>query len=220
MENPKEVVAKSALKYISPGDVVGLGTGTTASEFIKALGASQLAQKVTCIPTSMETEVLGKTVGLNMVSINDIEKIDVTVDGADEVDQNRNLLKGGGGALTREKIVAHYSKKYIIIVTEEKLVQSIGSRMPIPIEVLPFSYVQIIRELNLMGLSCQLRSNFITDNGNYIIDCRLNQKLLKGSLQEINNAIKIIPGVIETGIFINFNPVVLYYKDGIVSEFK
>jgi len=220
MENPKEIVAKSALRYITSGDVVGLGTGTTASEFIKALGASPLSKEVTCVPTSLETESLAKRLGLNLVSLNSVERIDITVDGADEVDNNKNLLKGGGGALTREKIVAHYSKRYVIVITEEKLVENLGSRMPIPVEVLPFSYVQIIRELNQMGLSCQLRKNFTTDNGNYIIDCKPNQKVLKGSLQDLNKAIKLLPGVVETGIFINFNPEILYHKNGQVLEIK
>ena len=157
---------------------------------------------------------------LNLLDLNSVERIDITVDGADEVDNNKNLLKGGGGALTREKIVAHYSKRYLIVITEEKLVVNLGSRMPIPIEVLPFSYVQIIRELDQMGLSCQLRKNFTTDNGNYIIDCKPNQKVLKGSLQDLNKAIKLIPGVVETGIFINFNPEILYHKNGQVLEIK
>jgi len=134
MENPKEIVAKSALRYITSGDVVGLGTGTTASEFIKALGASPLSKEVTLRPTSLETESLAKRLGLNLVSLNSVERIDITVDGADEVDNNKNLLKGGGGALTREKIVAHYSKRYVIVITEEKLVENLGSRMPIPVE--------------------------------------------------------------------------------------
>ncbi len=217
MENPKKIVAERALMEIRPGDVVGLGTGTTAAEFIKLLGASEVAKKIVGVPTSLETEFLARSLGIKLVDINEVDHVDVTVDGADEVDPNKNLIKGGGGALTREKIVAHYSKKYIIIVTNEKMVPKIPFNHPIPIEVLPFSYAILKRELEYEGLMCLRRDKFITDNGNYILDCTPSN-YENHDIFDLYRKIKLKQGVVECGIFTGFNPIIFNYKNGMVEE--
>lgn len=195
----KEMVAREALNYVSQGNVVGLGSGSTASIFIKFLGSSSLREKVVGVATSLASENLAREVGIKTVDVDSVDWVDVTVDGADEVDKDLNILKGGGGQLTREKKVRNKSKNYVVIISDEKLVPKIPNRFPIPVEVLPFGHVTTKKEIEELGLLCQLREGFVTDNGNLIYDCRPIEKF---DLLGLHQAIKGITGVVETGLFL------------------
>lgn len=205
----KMMAARYALKFIRDGMVVGLGSGSTVAIFIKLLGerVREEGLNIIGIPTSYDVEILAYKNGLKIASLNEYPFPDIAIDGADEVDPNKNLIKGGGGALTREKIVDYASKKLIIIVDDSKLVKRLCSRRPIPIEVLSFSWRNIIYRLNKIGGRAELRYTdkgkvgpVVTDNGNFIIDYMPNPDLLK-DIRKLDIDLKLIPGVVETGIF-------------------
>ncbi|MGC8574863.1 MAG: ribose-5-phosphate isomerase RpiA [Thermoplasmata archaeon] len=202
----KLMAAKEALNFVSPGNVIGLGTGTTANEFIKLLSKSDLCKSVLGVATSINTENLATNLGIKIVDIDSVDKIDVTIDGADEIDPSGNLLKGGGGALTREKKVALSSRNYVIIVSDEKMVKKIPDHMGIPIEILPFGKKKTIESIENLKFICRLRENFITDNGNFIVDCIPSNEI---ELSVANREIKSLNGVVETGLFINFKKTII-----------
>lgn len=201
--------ARYALKFVRDGMVIGLGSGTTVALFIKLLGEKVRKEglNIIGIPTSYDVEILAYKNGLKIASLNEYPFPDIAIDGADEVDPSKNLIKGGGGALTREKIVDYASKRLIIIVDDSKLVKRLCSKKPIPIEVLPFSWRNIIYRLNKIGGRAELRyasggkvGPIVTDNGNFIIDYIPFPDLLR-DIRKLNTDLKLIPGVIETGIF-------------------
>ncbi|MGC8546631.1 MAG: ribose-5-phosphate isomerase RpiA [Thermoplasmata archaeon] len=202
----KLMAAKEALNFVSPGNVIGLGTGTTANEFIKLLSKSDLCKSVLGVATSINTENLATNLGIKIVDIDSVDKIDVTIDGADEIDPSGNLLKGGGGALTREKKVALSSRNYVIIVSDEKMVKKIPDHMGIPIEILPFGKKKTIESIENLKFICRLRENFITDNGNFIVDCIPSNEI---ELSVANREIKSLNGVVETGLFLNFKKTII-----------
>ncbi len=202
----KLMAAKEALNFVSPGNVIGLGTGTTANEFIKLLSKSDLCKSVMGVATSINTENLATNLGIKIVDIDSVDKIDVTIDGADEIDPSGNLLKGGGGALTREKKVALSSRDYVIIVSDEKMVQKIPDHMGIPIEILPFGKKKTIESIENLKFICRLRENFITDNGNFIVDCIPSNEI---DMSVANREIKSLNGVVETGLFLNFKKTII-----------
>ncbi|HUY27976.1 MAG TPA: ribose-5-phosphate isomerase RpiA [Candidatus Binataceae bacterium] len=203
-----EALGKFALRQVRRHQTIGLGTGRAASAFINALGQSLLA--VRGVPTSRASEELARALGIQLVSLADAPKIDLDFDGADEVDPRLNLIKGYGGALVREKIVAASSRKVIILVGEEKLVRKLGARGRLPIEVLPFAVPLATRKVAALGLKPALRridgADFVTDNGNLIFDC---------AVKEIHNPARLdrdlrsIPGVLGTGIFAAMAQVVM-----------
>jgi ribose 5-phosphate isomerase A len=207
----KEHVAREALRFISEGNVVGLGSGTTASQFIKILGADKIKNKIVGVATSLSSDKLAREVGIKTVDIDSVDWIDVTIDGADEVDSNLNVLKGGGGQLTREKKVRNKSKNYVVIISNEKLVSTIPEKFSIPVEVMPFGHRTTMKELESLGMKCVLREDFLTDNGNLIYDCRLVERC---DLQKLDQQVKLITGVIETGLFLGGNKTVLV-SDGV-----
>lgn len=213
----KVLAANEALKYIQPGNVVGLGTGTTATEFIKLLASSDLSKSIIGVATSINTENLAKNLGLQIVDIDSVESIDITVDGADEIDPAGNLLKGGGGALTREKKVALNSRDYIIIATNEKMVKKIPEHMGIPIEIIPFGKKKTVRSIEDLKFVCRIRDNFITDNGNVIVDCIPTKEI---DLTTINQDIKNLNGVVETGLFLNFKKTIIISDGNAVKIIK
>jgi ribose 5-phosphate isomerase A len=202
----KEQVAMEAQKYIKEGDIVGLGSGTTASLFIRLLGKSNLKDRIVGVATSIASEKIAREVGIQTVDIDSVDWIDITVDGADEVDNDLNILKGGGGQLTREKKVRKKSKKYVIIISDEKLVQKIPERIGIPIEVLPFAHNTTLKDLEELGMTCKFRRDYITDNGNLICDCK---PLEKFDLEKLDQKIKGITGVVETGLFLKGEKIIL-----------
>ncbi|WP_462319050.1 ribose-5-phosphate isomerase RpiA [Marinilabilia sp.] len=215
--NLKKMVAESAVKYIQDGMVVGLGSGTTAHWFIKKLG--QMVKdglEIKAGATSVESEVLAKELEIPIVSFEEIDHIDVTVDGADEVDPGLNLIKGGGGALLREKIVATESRELIIIVDESKLVKQLG-KFPLPVEVIPFALSITQQKVEELGCKAGIRvdqenGRFKTNNGNVILDCEF-EKI--SNPEELTQKLNMIPGVVENGLFINLAKKVLVgYKNG------
>ena len=199
MEKLKKIAAHHAVSYVEDGMVIGLGTGSTTAYAIKKLGEMvKNGLKIIGIPTSIATENMAKKVGIPIASLNEYPHVDITIDGADQVDANLNLIKGGGGALLREKMVASCSKKEIIIVDESKIVEKFS--FPLPVEVVKFGWKSTAKKIERLGLMPSLRKDFVTDNGNYILDCKYNEiENAKEMERKINN----IPGVVENGLFID-----------------
>jgi len=201
-----------ALRFAKPGDVIGLGTGRAATAFINALGQSLI--QVRGIPTSRVSEDLGRSLGIEITTLADTPKIDTDFDGADEVDPRLNLIKGYGGALVREKIVAASSRKFIVLVGEEKLVKRLGARGSLPVEVVPFGVALATRQIGALGLKPKVRqkdgADYVTDNGNLILDC---------GVKDIRNPAKLdrellaIPGVVGTGLFVGMATMVLVARN-------
>ncbi|MEM3555581.1 MAG: ribose-5-phosphate isomerase RpiA [Candidatus Micrarchaeia archaeon] len=190
--------ARKALEYVKEGMVVGLGTGRTAELFVKLLGRS--GRKVIGVPTSKRSERVARKVGLVVKELNEVERIDLAVDGADQVDKKLNLIKGYGGALFREKVVDYAAKKFLVAVDESKLREELGGW--VPLEVAPFAVEQVRRELRRRGVESRVRRKgrrvFVTDNGNLIVDAYF-EKVKKP--EKVHEMLKGIPGVIETGLF-------------------
>lgn len=211
---PPPAIATKALDYIASGMVVGLGTGRAATAFIHALGERvRQGLAIRGIPTSDASAQLAKQLGIPLVSFDEVETIDVDVDGADEVDPQLNLIKGYGGALVREKIVAAAAKKLVILVGDEKLVPSLGSRGKLPVEVIPFGLTATIRHLKELGLAPQPRISgdkpYVTDNGNAILDCGTGPIAQPADLEA---RILSVPGVVGTGLFIGMADVVFVQR--------
>ena len=203
-DKAKQLAAEKALESVHSGQVIGIGTGSTAKFAIEGLGRLvSEGLSIKGVPTSIGTERLARSLGIPLVDLNEAGLIDVTFDGADEVDPSFNMIKGGGGALTREKLVAQSSAKRIMLVDESKLVERLGQSRPVPVEVLQFAWTLSARLLSDLGCVANLRkqaaNTFITDNGNYILDCEF------GPIEDpaaLESTIKLIPGVIESGLFI------------------
>ncbi len=197
-----------ALRYVKAGQTIGLGTGRAASAFIRALGASGL--NVRGVPTSKASETLGRSVGIPIVTIAEAEKIDIDFDGADEVDSRLNLIKGYGGALVREKIVAASSRRFVVLVGAEKMVPKLGHRGSLPVEVVPFGLTLASKKIKTLGLKPRLREHdgneFVTDNGNLILDCGLKPI---GNPARLERELLAIPGVVGTGLFLGMADIVL-----------
>ncbi len=203
-----EALGRYALRFVKPGHTIGLGTGRAASAFIRALGASGIA--VRGVPTSSPAEELGRSVGIPIVTLEQAGKIDTDFDGADEVDPRLNLIKGYGGALVREKIVAASSRRLVVLVGYEKMVKRLGDRGSIPVEVVPFGLSLVSAKIKAMGMKPRVRENdgkdFITDNGNVILDCAVKKI---ASPARLDRDLLTIPGVVGTGLFIGMADVVL-----------
>jgi len=204
LDRPKQQAAERALDLICDGQVIGLGTGSTAKFAIEGLGRRvREGLSVKGVPTSVATERLARELAIPLVDLNRAGVIDVTLDGADEVDPDFNMIKGGGGALTREKLVALASVKRVILVDESKLVSKLGQSRLLPIEVLPFAWTLAARLLTGLGCVASLREHdgvpFVTDNGNHILDCAFGPIEDAATLEK---RIKLLPGVIECGLFI------------------
>ncbi|MFP3871494.1 MAG: ribose-5-phosphate isomerase RpiA [Candidatus Natronoplasma sp.] len=205
-----------AAGYVEDDMVVGLGTGSTAKFAIEKIG-ERIEDKgldVVGIPTSIETEKRAERAGIDIVELDEANKIDLTIDGADEVDPNKQLIKGGGGALLREKIIAYNSKRYIIIVDPSKMVDTLGVHFDLPLEVLPKWHEGIADCVKKLGCEPELRTAqeevFVTDNGNNILDCDFGGI---DSPRELSKKLDSIPGVLEHGLFIDMIDLVVIGKD-------
>ena len=192
----KQQVAEAALDYVRPDTLLGIGTGSTVNCFIDALAASGRPIEAAVSSSEASTELL-QSHGFEVRDLNLTGTLDMYIDGADEFDPHRRLIKGGGGALTREKIVAGASRKFVCIVDESKKVGVLG-KFPLPIEVIPMARSYVARQLVAMGGQPELRHGFITDNGNLILDVH-NMDLIDpvGVEKQINN----LPGVVTCGLF-------------------
>lgn len=200
----KKIAGEKATEYIKDGMTLGLGTGSTAYYMIQKV--SELIKNgmnLKSVATSKATETIAKDLNIPIVQIDEVEKIDLCIDGVDEIDRHFNAIKGGGGALFREKIVANLADEVIWIMDDSKLVDSIGG-FPLPIEVLPYGYIHVIKKLESCHFNPIIRmkddKTFITDNGNYIIDLHIGNTL---NIKDVFNKLNGITGVLETGLFIN-----------------
>src|SRR6185295_549981 len=174
-DDGKRKAAERAIGFVTSGQLVGLGTGSTAEFAVKALAEMvRQGMLIKGVPTSEAAANLARSLGIPLAELNDVAQVDITIDGADEVDPAFNMIKGGGGALTREKLVALSSKKRVILVDESKLVSKLGQSHLLPVEVLPFAWKMAQRRLEQLGAAATLRmlndKPLFTDNGNYILD--------------------------------------------------
>jgi ribose 5-phosphate isomerase A len=218
----KKNAGEAAVDFIKDGMIVGLGTGSTAAYFVRALAARKL--KIRGVPTSNATAALATELGIALITPNEAGEIDVTVDGADEIDGAFRLIKGGGGALLREKIVAAASKRMIVIADDGKMVATLG-KFPLPVEVTQFAYGlterKVLKALAIgkaRAAHAVLRKGaggapFVTDGGNYILDCPCEAI---GDADALAPALAVIPGVVEHGLFIGMaDTVILGKADGV-----
>jgi ribose 5-phosphate isomerase A len=216
MINPKKLAAEKSLEFIKNGMTIGLGTGSTAYWAIQLIGERiRQGLDVKAVPTSFSTEKLARELQIPFATLSNLDHIDLTIDGADEIDSEKNLIKGGGGALLREKIVSRNSRQFIIIADESKLVNTLGE-FPLPLEVLPFCSSLTLRRIMDLCETATIRRKeseiFFTDNGNYIIDCDFGAISDPASLDK---ELKLIPGVLETGLFVKGeSTVIIGYNNG------
>lgn len=217
----RRAAACRALSYVREGMVVGLGSGSTAEEFARALARRMRREglRVRAVPTSEDTARLARNLGIPLLGP-DFEEVDLVVDGADQVDPAGNLVKGGGGALLREKLVALASRRVIIVVDESKHVEVLGETFRLPVEVVAFGWKSTCRRLRQAGACPELRRSgedfFRTDQGNFIADCRFSGIPDPAALQA---RLKALPGVVETGLFVGVaDLVVTGFADGTVKE--
>lgn len=218
----KKAAAEAACAHVKDGTIIGLGTGSTADYAVRHIG--ELVKKglrVQGVPTSLKTEALARQVGIPLVDLNDVTEIDVTIDGADEADPALDLIKGLGGALLREKIVASLTKRQIIVVDPTKLVPKLGTRSPLPVEVLPFGASVVERRLVREGYHPTLRVKegrpVVTDNGNLVLDLRFPDGI--ADPRKLERDLNNVPGVVENGLFLGMTwRVVVGEPDGRIRE--
>jgi len=225
----KQEVGRAAAARVKSDSIVGLGSGSTAAYAIEYIGdrlAKGEINNVVGVPTSFQSEVLAKQFNIPLVTLDAIDHIDVAIDGADEVDPDKNLIKGGGAAHTREKVVDSLAKEFIVVVDEGKLVDKLGSTFLLPVEVIPMAVTPVTRSLEKLGGKPELRMGVkkagpvVTDQGNLVIDVKFDH--IKNPA-EMEKAINNLPGVLENGIFVGVADIIMVGKivDGKpeISEF-
>ncbi len=211
----KQEVGKAAASLVKSNTIVGLGTGSTTAYTIQFLGdrlKSGELKDIVGIPTSFQAEVLAKQYGIPLTTLDAVDRIDIAIDGADEVDPQKNLIKGGGAAHTREKIVDYLAEQFIVVVDSSKVVDRLGSSFPVPVEVIPMAIAPVMRAIEALGGKPELRMGVkkagpvITDQGNMVVDFKFETIDRPAELEKtLNN----IPGVLENGIFVNCADLVL-----------
>lgn len=218
----KQEVGKAAAKRVQSGMIVGLGTGSTTAYAIQFLGDrlnSGEIKDIVGIPTSFQAEVLAKQYGIPLTTLDAVDHIDVAIDGADEVDPQKNLIKGGGAAHTREKIVDSLAKQFIVVVDSTKIVDQLGSTFLLPVEVIPMAITPVMNAIEKLGGKPELRMGVkkagpvITDQGNMVVDVKFDAI---DNPAELEKTINNIPGVLENGLFVGVTDLVLVgeVKDG------
>jgi ribose 5-phosphate isomerase A len=219
-EAEKEAAARASMRFVHDGQIVGLGTGSTAAYAIHLLGERvRDGLKIRGIPTSIHTRALATSLGIPLTTLDEFQNIDVTIDGADEVDPKLCLIKGGGGAFLREKIIASASQQLVIIADSTKLVGALG-RAALPVEVIPFARALVAQEIAALGAAVAVRTDpsgrvIVSDEGHHILDC------LFGRIADppgLARKLEEIPGVVEHGLFIDMADTVLIGKDSGVQE--
>jgi len=221
-DQEKKAAARASLAFVRDGDIVGLGSGSTAEYAVRLLGKRvQAGLKIRGIPTSQRTKVLAKSVGIPLTTLEEFPEIDVTIDGADEIDPELQLIKGGGGALLREKIVASASKRMVVIADSTKRVRILG-KFPLPVEVIPLAEPLLSKKIAALGSSVKLRqyaygNPFVTDESHHILDCQFGEILDPRALARHLDS---IPGVVEHGLFVDMATVALIGQGDDVVEFR
>ncbi len=221
-DQEKEAAARASLDFIKDGYVVGLGTGSTAAYFIQLLGEKVKAGlRIRGIPTSIRSKELAQGLGIPLTTLDDCQDIDVTVDGADEVDPQLRLIKGGGGAMLREKIVASATKTMIVVADASKQVQRLG-KFPRPVEVIGFAQTLVAKKIAALGARVQVRTDssgqpYVTDENHHILDCHF------GEMQDpdrLAQQLSEMPGVVEHGLVINMAGVALFAKGSEIVKWQ
>jgi ribose 5-phosphate isomerase A len=218
----KEAAARASLKFVHDGNVVGLGTGSTTAYVVRFLAEKVRAGlKIRGIPTSSATQDLAQSLGIPLTTFEEVQQIDVTIDGADEFDPQLNLIKGGGGALLREKIVASASRQ-VIIVTDASKQSAVLGKFPLPVEVIQFAQPLVAKRIAALGPAVKLRLDasgdpYVTDEGNHILDCKFGSITDPPALARILDA---MPGIVDHGLFINLASVVLLARGNEVQEIR
>lgn len=221
-DSEKEAAARASLKYVHDGQIVGLGSGSTATIAIQLLGERVRAGlKIRGIPTSNASRDLAQQLGIPLATFEQFQEIDVTIDGADEFDPRLNLIKGGGGAMLREKIVASASKQMIVVTDSSKQVAILG-KFPLPVEVIGFAEPLVAKKITEFGAKVVRRPDsagkpYLTDEGHHILDCHFGQIPDPVAL---NRKLCDLPGIVEHGLFVGMASVVLMAKAGGVEEFR
>ena len=221
-EGEKEAAGRAAAKLVRDGDIVGLGTGSTAYFAVVALGERvKSGLKILGIPTSVATADLARQLGIPLTTLDEYPQIDITIDGADEIDPRLNLIKGGGGALLREKVVASVSRKMVVVSDSTKVVPVLGT-FPLPVEIIPFARTVTEKKIASLGATTRLRMRpdgqpFVTDNGNQILDCSFGRIADPPALaRELNG----MPGVVEHGLFIGLAKLAIVGEGRAVAEIR
>ena len=211
----KEQVGKAAAQRVKSNSIVGLGTGSTTAYTIQFLGdflKSGELTNIVGIPTSFQSEVLAKQYGIPLTTLDAVDRIDIAIDGADEVDPHKNLIKGGGAAHTREKVVDYLAEQFIVVVDSSKIVDRLGSSFPVPVEVIPMALSPVMRAIEKLGGKPELRMGIrkagpvITDQGNMVIDVKFD---FIDDPADLEKTLNNIPGVLENGIFVGVTDLVL-----------
>lgn len=221
-DREKEAAAQASLRFIKDGQIVGLGTGSTAEHFVRLLSERvKKGLKIRGIPTSERSREQAASLGIPLITLEECPSIDVTVDGADEVDPKLRLIKGGGGALLHEKIVASATKQLVIVADASKQVPVLG-RFPLPVEVIKFAESLVAKKITAFGADVQMRLRadgkpFLTDENNYILDCRFGQI---PDPEHLARQLGDMPGVVEHGLFIGMASVVLIAKGSEIVELR
>jgi len=211
-ERMKQLACQRAAQEVQDGMVLGLGTGSTVYYFLHELGHMvREGVRMTGVPTSVQTAQLATQLAIPLTTLDDQPRLDLAVDGADEVDDHLNLVKGAGGALLREKIVAASAARFLVVVDDGKLVTQLGERYSLPVEVVPFGHTPAIRAVEGLGARVTLRRGtngqpWISDNGNYILDCHFGPISDPVALQK---ELLAIPAVVESGLFLNMTDTVI-----------
>jgi ribose 5-phosphate isomerase A len=221
-DQEKEAAARASLQFIKDGQVVGLGTGSTAAFFIKLLAERVKAGlRIRGIPTSVKSGELAASLGIPLTTLDECQDIAVTVDGADEVDPQLRLIKGGGGAMLREKIVASATKQLVIVADASKQVAVLG-KFPLPVEVIGFAEALIRKRIGELGAEVSVRTGadgkpYVTDEGHHILDCRFGEiRDADGLARRLSD----MPGVVEHGLFIGMAKVALFARGGEIVELR
>jgi ribose 5-phosphate isomerase A len=221
-DQEKEAAARASLRFVRDGNIVGLGTGSTAAFAVRMVGERiKAGLKIRGIPTSAQTKDLAASVGIPLTTLDEFQQIDVTIDGTDEFDPQLRLIKGGGGALLREKIIASASRQVVIIADSSKQVAVLG-KFPLPVEVIPFAQPLVAKRIAALGAGVKLRQDakgnpFVTDEGHHILDCSF------GPIPDppaLARKLSDIPGVVEHGLFVDLASVVLMAKGEKITEFR
>jgi len=221
-EQEKEAAARASLQFIKDGQVVGLGTGSTAAYFIKLLAEKvRGGLRIRGIPTSVWSRELALSLGIPLTTLDECQEIAVTVDGADEVDPQLRLIKGGGGAMLREKIVASATKQLVIVADSSKQVPVLGN-FPVPVEVITFAQALVAKRIRELGAEVRLRTlgdgkPFLTDEKNHILDCRFGPiRDVEGLARQLSD----MPGLVEHGLFVGMAGVALFAKGSEIVELR